>query len=291
LLFLFMLNDHATFKALRSFLQREISAVYPEGETSSMIRAILEHFGYSSLQSMRDPGKMPGPETVTQIKEIVKEIHTHRPIQYILGQTGFCGLRIGVNEHVLIPRPETEELVERIIREARLPVHSILDLGTGSGCIALALKKAFPAARVRGLDCSEPALNVARKNGEENGLELEWVQGDIMDPLSWGPAAGYDLIVSNPPYVLNREQAMMHRNVLDFEPPEALFVDDHDPLKFCRAIARGAAGYLSPSGVLWLEINEQLGPETARLMEQHGFSRTTIIKDIHEKDRYIRAGR
>ncbi len=273
------------------YLCRELRKVYPESETASMIPVIMEHFGFPHPVYLTEPLLEPGPERIAQINEIVAEIHTRRPIQYILGSATFCNSRIEVNENVLIPRPETEEMVCRIMESLKDPPSGILDLGTGSGCIAIALKKEFPQATVYGLELSRPALELARSNGHRNGVEVEWIAGDMCDPDLPDRFRELDLIVSNPPYVLMEEQARMERNVLDFEPYAALFVEDHDPLKYYRAIAAFASGALTPGGELWVEINERFGPGTVRVLEKAGLVKTTILKDIHEKERFIKATR
>lgn len=292
-----MLQNHATLKEVRKYLLKELSSIYPEGETSSMISLIMDHFGYSAYAYILEPGRIAGTDIVAQINEIVSEIHTHRPLQYILGHTQFCDLSIRVNDNVLIPRPETEEMVYRIMEKLKRSPSligspsSILDLGTGSGCIALALKKHFQDAAVAGLELSGPALELARKNGVLNELEVEWIAGDMLAPEFPAEHANYDLVVSNPPYVLEKEKEDMDRNVLDFEPQAALFVEDQDPLKFYRAIAAGSEKLLSRGGSLWVEINERYGAAVSRLLEEAGLTGITIYKDIHEKERFIEAGK
>lgn len=168
-----------------------------------------------------------------------------------------------------------------------------MDLGTGSGCIALALKQAFPDAQVWGADLSADVLELARENGKENKLEVNWIQMDLLNhDLQEGLPEGlpvFDLVVSNPPYVMHREAEAMSSHVKDFEPSSALFVGDDDPLVFYRAIAGFCRGSLCENGEVWVEINEQFGVETARLFEDEGFHRTRILKDIHNKDRYVNA--
>ena len=231
----------------------------------------------------------PDSASIAQINEIVSKIHTHQPIQYILGYTDFCGLKISVNENVLIPRPETEEMVYKIIEQLHHPPDRILDLGTGSGCIALALKNRFQETEVYGLDASTVALKVASENARNNGLVVTWMEGDILKDVSRWDKNGFDLIVSNPPYVLEGERSMMDTNVLEFEPGKALYVDDSDPLVFYHAIATTWVKYLNEGGSIWVEINERFGAETARIFKQADLENITILKDIHEKERFIRA--
>lgn len=289
LLFLIMIQNHATLREIRQYLQKEVSKIYPLGETNAIIRLIMEHCGFPSPQSLLNPDNRPGEAIVAQINEIVSEIHTHKPIQYILGETSFYELNICIDENTLVPRPETEEMIYKIIGSQVEAPGRIIDMGTGSGCIALALKKQYPDALVTGLDLSTGALEIARRNGTHNHLEVQWVQGNILGENTLGGQAKFDLIVSNPPYVLNREKSMMDRNVLDFEPHGALFVEDSDPLLFYKALARLSGALLSTGGTVWLEINENFGNEVAKLMSDSGFTQTSIHKDIHEKQRFVQA--
>ncbi|MFO7669057.1 MAG: peptide chain release factor N(5)-glutamine methyltransferase [Bacteroidales bacterium] len=284
-----MLQNHATLGDIRKYLQKEVSQLYSGGEINALVNMIMDYCGYPSPGPILNPQHQPGANTVAQINEIVTDIHTHRPIQYILGETSFLDVTIHIDENALIPRPETEELVYRIIHSTKHPPLHILDLCTGSGCIALALKNEFPSARVSGLDNSIRALELARKNGEMNQLEVNWIQGDILSLESTLFPVKYDLVVCNPPYVLMSEKTLMERNVLDYEPHAALFVEDHDPLVFYSAIARLSPEILPESGTLWLEINERFGREVSGLLEDSGFTQIIIYKDIHEKERFIKA--
>lgn len=284
-----MLRNHSTLQQTRSYLNQELRKIYPEGESTSMVRLILDHIGYPTTECISNPHMEPDSATIVQINEIVSEIHTGKPIQYILGYTYFCDLKITLNKSVLIPRPETEEMVYKIIIHCfRPPIH-ILDIGTGSGCIALALKDRFKEATIYGLDVSRKALEVASENGVMNELDVNWIEKDIMREATLNGENGFDLIVSNPPYVLNSERAIMNDNVLDYEPVDALFVEDSDPLVFYRTIASFSKKQLNEKGTVWVEINERLGTETASLFEKAGFQHVTILKDIHEKERFIRA--
>jgi len=286
-----MLKPNASLHQTRSYLYRELRGIYPDGEATSLIRLILEHLGYELSAPVREPDLKPGSRAIAQINKIVSEIHTQRPIQYILGYTHFCELKIHLNEHVLIPRPETEEMVFRIIGQMEDPPERVLDIGTGSGCIALALKNYFPRSDVFGLDASREALNVARENARHTGLSISWIEGDILREFPEEDGMDFDLIVSNPPYVLQSQRTTMQANVLQFEPGHALFVTDKDPLVFYRRIAGFAAVHLGARGSLWVEINEQLGNETARVFKNAGFRNVTVLKDIHEKERFVQVTR
>lgn len=207
------------------------------------------------------------------------------PIQYILGETEFYGLHFKVGPGVLIPRPETEELVDLIIKQAPNDEISILDIGTGSGCIAVSLAKFLPQAKVTALDVSQDALAIARQNAAQNGVEVSFVEKDILttDTLH----QNFDIMVSNPPYVLNIEKQKMQPNVLEHEPHTALFVPDNDPLLFYRKIAQLAQKHLNPNGKLYFEINEAFGNETVELLESLGFKNVVLKKDFFGKDRVV----
>ena len=286
-----MLQNRATLKQIRFYLLSELRQRYTENESGSITRLILEHTGYPLSDTLRDPDHLPVPSVVAQINEIIADIHTGKPIQYILGETYFCDLKIEVDKNVLIPRPETEEMVEHIKAMPPQPIHRIIDLGTGSGCIALALKQYFPDAEVWGVDISKRALTVAGENGRKNNLQVNWGEMDLLNEHPTDRANRFNLVVSNPPYVMNGEQSVMAYNVTGFEPESALFVEDDDPLIFYRAIASFCNIYLADKGEIWVEINEQFGKETASLFKMEGFSRVQILRDIHEKDRYINARR
>lgn len=284
-----MLPPHATITNIRHSLLQELRKAYPESESASLLQMILDHAGYPSPTFLVDPERVPGPETVAQINEIVSEIHTGKPIQYILGYAHFCDLKIRVTNKVLIPRPETEEMVTRIISSSGIPPAGILDIGTGSGCIALALKQRFSNSHVTGIDEDPEALEVASRNGRMHRLQITWRLHDILEPGGLGGGESYDLIVSNPPYVLESEKEIMDQHVLAFEPHSALFVYDPDPFLFVRAIGTCAAMHLHDGGSLWLEINERLGKESVSVLEGSGLGEVSLLKDIHGKDRFIHA--
>jgi len=234
---------------------------------------------------------VPAPPVIAQINEILADLQTGKPIQYVLGYTLFCDLKIEVDNKVLIPRPETEEMVDHIVRSIIRPVRRIIDLGTGSGCIALALKAHFPEADVWGVDFKAEALSQAAWNSRLNSLSVNWKNMDLLNPDSTDLDELYDLVVSNPPYVRLSEKKSMPYNVTGFEPDAALFVADDDPLIFFRAIASFCKTHLAGNGEVWVEINEMLGKETAGVFKNEGFGRVEILRDIHEKERYIHASR
>lgn len=286
-----MLQNRATLKQIRFQILQELRQIYTENESDSISRLILEHSGYPLTNILRDPDHCPAPSLLDKINTILAEIHTGAPIQYILGYTYFCDLKIQVNKHVLIPRPETEEMVEHIKSESKDPPNRIIDLGTGSGCLALALKQLFPGAEVWGIDISKEALETAQENSHLNLLELKLLEMDLLSTDAAEMDGPFDLVVSNPPYVLKSEIQEMDRRVSAFEPGSALFVDDENPLVYYYAIAAFCHKYMAETGSLWVEINERMGKETAGVFEGKGFNRVRILRDIHGKERYINASR
>ena len=221
---------------------------------------------------------------------ILADLQQEKPIQYITGEAWFYGLRFEVNENTLIPRPETEELVEWIIESQKSKVQSqkceILDIGTGTGCIPISLKANLPQANVSAIDISEKALEVAKRNAVSNKVDISFIQADILEVEDLSQY--FDIIVSNPPYVRNLEKQEIKKNVLDYEPHLALFVEDTDALLFYRKIAQLALKNLSPNGLLFFEINQYLGKETVELLDNLGFKNIELKKDIYGNDRMIK---
>ncbi len=228
-------------------------------------------------------------DEVSKFEDAKKRIINQEPIQYIIGNTHFYGLSFMVNKDVLIPRPETEELVDWILKDIqdvkdRLRV---LDIGTGSGCIAISLAKKLPNAKVFAMDISDKAIDTARKNAKINEVDITFIHNDILNVQNL--PHNFDVIVSNPPYVRELEKQEMKPNVLDNEPSQALFVSDHDPLIFYRKITELAKRNLKPEGVLYFEINQYLGTETKSMIESSGFNSVSLRKDIYDNERMIRA--
>jgi release factor glutamine methyltransferase len=227
------------------------------------------------------------PSDTESILQIAKQLQTGRPLQYILGEALFYGLKFYVNADVLIPRPETEELVYLIIQTIKgsaKPYKTLLDIGTGSGCIPISIKKNVPDLDVSALDVSRAALELAKRNGNLNEVILNFIEADI---LTYHAELAYDIIVSNPPYIKEEEKAAMHQNVLDHEPHLALFVSNEDPLVFYKAIADFSQQHLNKDGFLFFEINEFLGSEMIEMLSSKGFRNIQIIQDMQRKDRMI----
>ena len=282
-----------------TFLQ-ELSSLYEEHEIESFFYIILEKLhGLKRIDLALNPQKVMDGAHLKQWKNIVSELKKQRPIQYILGETTFYGLSFLVNENTLIPRPETEELVELIIESTNYELRNtklkVLDIGTGSGCIAISLAKHLPTSEVYAIDVSEEALATAKKNAELNKVAIDFISTNILDVITLSAVAGldkqFDIIVSNPPYVRNLEKAEIKPNVLEYEPHLALFVEDTDALLFYRKIAELAIKNLNPNGKLYFEINQYLGNETVELVESFGFKNVELIKDIYGNDRMIEGTR
>jgi release factor glutamine methyltransferase len=274
-------------KATIQYINSELAGLYPVSEIEGFTRIIFEVVcGWSFTEQVVKKHDKVLKTDFSNIQKIVFRLKKFEPIQYILGETEFYGLKIKVNPSVLIPRPETEELVQWIT-QSKLPVNArILDIGTGSGCIALALKSLLKNAEVFGVDVSENALVVARQNAIENSLDVVFFQSDI---LNWKECEWkiYDVIVSNPPYIRESEKKQMHANVLEYEPSNALFVNDNDPLVFYRAISVFSKKYLAKNGKLFFEINENLGLEMNELLLEYGFRYIEMRKDINDKTRMV----
>lgn len=258
----------------------------------SLTRLILEHVtGFNRLQMHLNQTEPLSESKIIQITEILNRLLRNEPIQYILGETEFYGLKFTVTPDVLIPRAETEELVYWIISEEQEHCKSLLDIGTGSGCIPISIDKNTDICKVEGWDISVPALQIARSNAIRNDSKVKFFYQDIFAPTGITELSKWDVIVSNPPYVLMEESDLMERNVVDFEPHLALFVPDHDPLIFYRAIARFAAVHLQLHGSLYFEINEAMGEETAKLLREFGFDEILTRKDLQGKVRMVRGRR
>lgn len=254
--------------------------LYGEAEARQIARMILgERTGTTLTQLVVDPD---AEVQIDDMEQIAAELTAGRPVQYVLGAAEFCGRRFRVGEGVLIPRPETEELVMRVA-DAR--PRSVLDIGTGSGCIAVSLALMLPGAEVLAVDLSEAALGYARRNAERLGAKVRFVQADALTLPDLGRK--FDAVVSNPPYIPLSERAAMLRNVTDYEPSMALFVDDAEPLLFYRAIARQAAGLLADGGRLWFEVHERFAGEVAQLLVDECFEDVAVHNDINEKPRIV----
>ncbi len=277
-------------KGLRDNMIQELCAIYPENESRQMVNwLILSVTGWDSAKIAMEPEIIVLDPIVDRLKVGLNELLAHKPVQYVTGQAFFYNLELDVNPSVLIPRPETEELVKWICddHKASEGIH-VLDIGTGSGCIILALGRRLNKPELTAIDISIAALETARGNARKFRLNVDFKRLDILTATEPIGAQAFDVIVSNPPYVRNSERELMKPNVLDYEPELALFVTDEDPLVFYRAIARFVEKNLAPGGKLYLEINENLGKEAVELFKESGFEDVTLKKDFQGKDRMIR---
>ena len=283
---------HMTISETARNARNRLQPVYGHNEADWMVRAMMEHvFARSRTDLLIDGDKDAAPVRVELINSIVDRLLKGVPLQYILGYETFMGMRIDVNSNVLIPRPETEELVELIIDDNRDRKDlRILDAGTGSGCIALALARYLPFSKVTGIDISHEALDVARANASRLKVDAQWQQADILH-LTAENNPVYDIIVSNPPYVLDSERAEMHTNVLDHEPSSALFVPDDDPLRFYTALCAYASTALNPGGRIYFELNPLTADALAAHMRQDGWDNVTLTLDSSRKKRFLSATR
>ncbi len=295
-------------------LREALTAAHEPTEAEAMAALVVEHVGKKKLHHLKQENI--SAEETQQIDRILQQLLTHRPLQYVLNEAWFYGLKFEVNESVLIPRPETEELVDWIVKEVEsgkwkvendevrstkyevrdaaslLTTHhsplTILDIGTGSGCIPIALKKNLPEAEVSAIDVCSDALYTATTNAVNNETEIDFQLLDFLDESKWNDLGKYDIIVSNPPYIKTTEATSMSKHVLEFEPHKALFVPDEDALLFYRKIADFALQHLQPNGAVYVEINQQLGKETVDLFQQKGFT-VELKKDMSGNERMIKA--
>lgn len=282
----------------RRYYASELEKIYDSDEANALIMILLDHyFSINRVKIALEPELRLSESELLTLHFAVKELLRNRPIQYIIGETEFCGMRFFVNENVLIPRPETEEMVKMIesyvCKACLVPTGcDVLDIGTGSGCIAISLAKLLKDSVVTAVDVSEKALEIAKKNAEANDVNVRFVLDDILNPQNLELIDNqYDIIASNPPYVCESEKVEMRANVLDYEPSSALFVSDNDSLIFYRKILEFAQKTLKPNGEIWFEINEKFGQEMQNLCLEKGFKNVEIMKDFRERDRILRASR
>ena len=292
----------------KRYFTEVLAETFPQREAEQLMRILLEDlFGLDLKRQLMEPKLRIDEQQHFELREAVQRLLTGEPVQYVTGMARFCDLLIKVSPSVLIPRPETEELVQKISTSSLL-CHSsvgkcggeesiggvtkkfrIWDIGTGSGCIAIALAKHFENAEVIGFDVSEAALQIARENAESNSAKVTFVHDDVLNPTSEFFSQPVDLVVSNPPYVCDSERATMESNVLDWEPENALFVPDDDPLLFYRQILHLAKDRLTPDGQVWFEINERMGEATVRVCREIGFVDVAIMEDFSGKPRFCYA--
>lgn len=277
-------------KRIAQIINEKLSGYYTQSEVSALTRIIAtEMLGVPQMTFFLKDEVTLTDEQETLLYNTINRLQEYEPIQYIQGYSDFCGLSFKVTPATLIPRPETSELVEWIASESSCKAVNILDIGTGSGCIAISLAHKLPESKVTAWDISNAALAVAAENSRNNGTEVTFEHVDI---LSYEPkSAQFDIIVSNPPYIKENEKSAMHNNVLNWEPHTALFVPDSDPLLFYRTIAKKGLTLLKPGGTLYFEINRAHGAETVEMLAGLGYTGIELRKDFADNDRMIKATR
>ncbi|WP_074409388.1 MULTISPECIES: peptide chain release factor N(5)-glutamine methyltransferase [Aquimarina] len=277
-------------KDLRVSFTNSLSGIYDSEEILSFFYMLSEEIlGLKRVDVAMCLDKILTVSEKANFDNAIKRLEKQEPIQYIIGETYFFGIPFMVNEHVLIPRPETEELVDWILKDQKKEKQSItiLDVGTGSGCIAISLAKKIPEAKVYAIDISEKAIQVAKENTRKNQVDVTFIKTDVLEIEDL--FRDFDIIVSNPPYVRELEKKEMKSNVLDNEPQQALFVSDDEPLLFYKKITDLAKRKLRENGSLYFEINQYLGIETKSMIESKGFKSVEVRKDIYGNERMIRA--
>ena len=269
-----------------------LEPVYGAGEARSILNIVFKHF------KKWDPIeiKMNALDTLSESELLnfhwfLKRLKNEEPVQHVLGYTEFYGLELSVNEHVLIPRPETEELVDLVSKEIDGRKAKVLDVGTGSGCIPIALKFLNNQIEISGIDVSSEAIKVAELNAENIGVDVKFSEWDVFSVDIPSDLKELDYLISNPPYIPERDKDLMSKNVLDYEPHLALFVDDNDPLVYYKEIAKKGLDMLKSGGELYFEIHEEFGPQTKNMLEEMGYTYISIIQDLNQKDRIVNATR
>ena len=274
---------------IRKLFLQELSEKYPENEIKSIFYYSAHTvLGFSRIDMAFRKDEEISNENQSLFFDILKKLKLDIPIQYILGTSEFYGLPFNVNKNVLIPRPETEELVDWIIKYNKNKNAAIIDIGTGSGCIAISLKKNIPESFVKAVDISEEALTVAIQNAKLNNVIIDFSKLDILNFPDNNSFPEFDIIVSNPPYVRDSEKKLMQNNVLNFEPHKALFVSDNDPLLFYEAIAEFSLKHLKKNGCLYFEINENFSVVLSEMLIRKGYYNVIVKKDINNKNRMIK---
>lgn len=293
------------FEAER-YIKEQLKKIYEEEEAGKIADLAIEHIsGLSKTERISRKQEELSASQLEQLQKDLQRLQQHEPIQYIMNKTWFYGMELYVDPNVLIPRPETEELVQWIVDDVKASAKNvfvrdsmeadvtdqlkILDVGTGSGCIALALKKAMPKAEVWGCDVSEEALNVARRNGSTLNIRVDFQGLNFLDEAQQVSLPTVNIIVSNPPYVPLKDKVQMHANVVNHEPHTALFVPDNESLIFYEALVDFGKKRLYPNGTFYMEIHEEIGPDIVNLFKENGYDNVELRKDLQGKDRMIRA--
>jgi release factor glutamine methyltransferase len=281
-----------TFEAAEQSLATALDGLYENREAATIAGMVMEFVtGKSKMDRWLQKNELLSIENLKSLEKYSKELLTGKPVQYVLGEAWFAGLCLTVNEHTLIPRPETEELVNlcaswAATNKIQIAPLQILEVGTGSGCIAIALQKKMPAAIITAIDISAEAIEVATINAAKYNAPIQFKTFDFLDEANWPELGSFDIIISNPPYIADIEKESMAKHVLDFEPHTALFVTNNNPLIFYSALANFGNKYLQNNSALFVEINQALGIQTKDVFEQKNYT-TLLKKDLFENDRMI----
>ena len=280
-----------TIRDAKQTIIEAIELIYDNREAVNIATLLLEELtGYSKMYQFLQKQSLVSEKISSKLNHCIERLSKGEPVQYIIGKAWFMEMELIVNSSTLIPRPETEELVDSLIKYLKTSDYQnvqILEIGAGSGCIPIAIAKYYPNATITSIDISSDALDIAEKNAEKNNVTINWKQLNFLDQRQWNTLGSYDIIISNPPYIRKTEAATMHTNVLAFEPHTALFVEDNDPLIFYKAIQEFCKNHLNKNGAVFLEINEGLGKETAELFNTN-FT-VEIKKDMQNKERMVMA--
>ena len=274
------------------YLLNKLRSIYNDSEASNITDWVIEHLtGSKKAERMIYKNTAITDQEEKQLQQYTEKLMNHEPVQYVLNESWFCGLKLYVDRNVLIPRPETEELVEWIISNCKFPVDElkILDIGTGCGCIPISLKRRIRKAEVWACDISDNALTVAKRNATTLGTDINFIHLDFLNEEQRNKLPAFDIIVSNPPYVPEKDKKQMQLNVLNYEPHTALFVPDNDALIFYKAIATFGKEHLQQGGNIYCEIHESLGSPVEKIFSSAGYT-TELKKDMQQKDRMIKSG-
>ncbi len=281
-----------TIRDVKIEFQQNLATLYDAKEIQSIFSIIAEEIGFTTTSLILQADEPITDEQKNYFQTCLQKLAQSEPVQYVRGKADFFDLQFTVSPAVLIPRPETEELVQLILQENPNFKGNLIDLGTGSGCIAISLAHNLPLAHITAMDISSKALEIAQNNARNNNVSIDFIQADMQQKDCLPEDVTFNIIVSNPPYVCNAEKQDMRANVLQHEPHLALFVDDdNNPLQFYDAIAKLAVKHLTTDGLIYCEINETLGKETAQLFQSYGFKKTQVIQDLFGKDRIVKAQR
>ena len=289
-IFEYMFNKINTIAGLSDSIRKNLAGLYPEGEIEQLVVLIFNHLlNYSKIDIHLNLQTSVSDEIFQKVSSVISQLKEFQPIQYIFGETDFYGLKFTLNQHVFIPRQETEELVHWVISENAAKHIRILDIGTGSGCIAIVLARHIGNSFVDAIDISKKAIETAIINASANDTKVNFFKYDILGDEVFPESVLYDIIVSNPPYVRESEKHLSGPNVTGYEPHEAIFVRDEDPFIFYKAIAAFGNKYLKKNGDIYLEINEAFGAKMKALLSDSGYHDIVLKKDINNKDRMLKA--